>query len=175
MIEARTAFQLDVVLYNNIMSSILKPNPFRHAIDRLGMTWSGLCAVHCALVPLLFTLMPSLWIALHSHRDPNHGLAIMLMSLGRWEWLFALSAGVIAIASTASGQRRHRRWLPVTLAACGAIVLVAASLVPAINAHLHLHAAVAVCGALLLVAAHGLNLKFVRRAGCSYRQRAAPV
>ena len=34
-----------------------------HALDRLGATGSLLCAIHCALLPLVIALLPSLGIA----------------------------------------------------------------------------------------------------------------
>jgi hypothetical protein len=43
------------------------------------------CAVHCALVPLMFVLAPSLKMALYSVRDPSHATAVFLLQSVRFE------------------------------------------------------------------------------------------
>ena len=54
----------------------------------LGGGLSLLCALHCAIVPLLFLITPTFKLALYSVRDPNHKLAmLMLLSLSYEKWL----------------------------------------------------------------------------------------
>lgn len=127
--------------------------------DRFGMVWSALCALHCALLPLMFVLMPSLLLALHSHRNPHHRWALLLHAIGRWEWLIALLAGVVALLATLHGWHRHARITPVLYAASGAGLLMLATLFAPVAQHLVAHASVSVAGGALLVLAHYRNLR----------------
>lgn len=134
-------------------------------IDRIGAVLAGACTLHCLAMPLLFGLLPSLTLALYSHRDPAHGLAIALLHAARWEWLAATLASLAAIASTATGVPRHRRRVPLVCAAIGALLLGCALLLPGIATSPVWHACSAVAGGAFLTAAHVSNRRALARTG----------
>lgn len=142
--------------------------PLRHAVhrfaDAFGIAWSGLCVIHCIALPLVFVLAPTLLIALHSHRDPDHALVVSLLWLARWESLIVVSAAAIAILSTGRGLRVHAQRSPLALALLGTTTLAVATSWPAVAAHPVRHPVVAAMGGALLVAAHIHNLRSMRRA-----------
>jgi hypothetical protein len=124
------------------------PAPSRHKAhqhdlwDRLGIGLSGLCMVHCLLLPVLLSLLP-LWPAL----DAAH------------RWLHPIFAGFIVpttLFAMVSGYRRHgRRDIPVWLGA-GLCIVLAGWL-----AHEGLgtlgETVVTIIGSLLLIVGHGKN------------------
>ena len=67
---------------------------FRHLLDRLGAAGSLVCALHCALVPLLLALAPSL------------GLSLWLGE--SLEEIFVVFVTVLGAFSLIWGYRRHR-------------------------------------------------------------------
>ncbi len=77
--------------------------------DRWGMGLSLVCALHCLVVPLAFALMPSLYLALHSFRDPLRPMALGLLHLQRFDVHLIAFALAFAVLSLAAGWRRHRR------------------------------------------------------------------
>jgi hypothetical protein len=131
-------------------------------LDRIGMTVSGLCGVHCAMLPLVFVALPSLQAALYSFRNPDHDLAIWFIRIGRWEWLVVCTAIAVAAASMALAYRHHHRFAPLAVAACGAASLIAAIWGP--GAHdLTLHTGFAVSGGMTMCIAHLLSLRMTMR------------
>ena len=139
----------------------------RNALDHLGALLSGVCAVHCLVVPLAFVLIPSLTIALYAWGEPEHRIATMLLHLARFEWLAASLAAAVALASTAWGWLRHRRKSPLAGALGGGTLLLSAALSPLAQGNMLWHTLFAVAGGATLVGAHLLNL-------CA-RKRCAPV
>ena len=116
---------------------------------------SGACAVHCAAVPLAFAVLPSLQLALLSLRDPQHGLAMSLLALSRFEaWTVGLAV-VLALGTSVVAWRRRRGTLGLVATVAGGALLVAA-LSTASPAR---HAIFAVAGALALCLSHGANLR----------------
>ncbi len=126
------------------------------------MAVSGLCGIHCALVPLLFLAMPSLQAALFAFRDPRHGFAQWLLSLGRWEGLVVCTAIFIAAVSMGFSYLRHRRMAPALVAVVGAVLLIAAIRGPGAHS-LALHSTLAVAGGSAMCAAHLLSLNMSGR------------
>jgi hypothetical protein len=133
--------------------------------ERLKRTWlllsgglSFACAVHCALVPLMFVLAPSLKMALFSVRDPNHQLAIWLMQSVRFELplvLIGLALTATAIVSRSLTKYFDRKvW---SLFAIGA----AFTLVGAFNTSKSpvLHGLLMVTGGLFLISASWRNAR----------------
>lgn len=113
-------------------------------LDNLGMTASTLCAIHCAIVPILLTFLPLA------------GLGFLANPLFEWSMiLLALLLGVSSIFL--SYFRTHKRALPLLLL-CGGFVLVIAG-------HIYLkgwiEAIVVPLGGLTIAAAHFINYKYV--------------
>lgn len=72
----------------------MSPQQRHRLLDRLGATGSLLCAVHCALLPVLIALLPSLGIATWMSDSVEEGFVVFATLLG----LFTL----------VQGYRRHR-------------------------------------------------------------------
>ncbi|MGF7079455.1 MerC domain-containing protein [Mucilaginibacter sp. UYCu711] len=113
-------------------------------LDNLGMTASTLCAIHCAIVPILLTFLPLA------------GLGFLAHPLFEWSMiLLALLLGVSSIFL--SYFRTHRRALPLLLLCSGFVLVIAG--------HIYLkgweEAIVVPLGGLTIAAAHFVNYKYV--------------
>ena len=69
-------------------------NHASHALDRLGATGSLLCAIHCALLPVIIAILPSLGIATWLGDGFERG--------------FVLFASLLGLFTLLQGYRRHR-------------------------------------------------------------------
>jgi len=113
-------------------------------LDNIGMTASTLCAIHCAIVPLVFTSLPLV------------GLGFLA---NPWvEWGMIIMAFIIGVSSISlSYFRTHKRVLPLTLLVVGFLVVIAG--------HLYItgwiEAIVVPLGGLTIAAAHFVNYKYV--------------
>ena len=112
-------------------------------LDNAGMTASILCAIHCAIVPLLITVLPLA------------GLGFLANPLVEWSMIiFALCVGTYAIGL--SYFRTHRRLLPAILLVAGFVVI--------IIGHLFVHgwreAIVVPIVDLLIATAHFFNYRY---------------
>ncbi|MCW3487673.1 MerC domain-containing protein [Chitinophaga nivalis] len=112
-------------------------------LDTLGIGASLLCAVHCALLPLVLTMLPLLGAALPEN-----------------EWLeYALLSGSFVIGCLALGRgyfRHHRRIRPLLLFSAGFVLLVCGHFIAPADGWEPLPIAI---GALMIIAAHLLNLR----------------
>ncbi|WP_313207043.1 MerC domain-containing protein [Stenotrophomonas sp.] len=132
-------------------------------LDLAGAWLSLACAAHCITLPLLLAFVPAAMMALRSFQHPAHGAMTALLVMSRWEWVFAVVASTVAMASTASGGRRHCQWWPLRLAACGAVALLASSLYMPLKESLVWHGVATACGGVLLATAHILNRRALHR------------
>lgn len=121
------------------------------------------CALHCAALPFLLVVLPSLTLALLSWQDPRHRWAMRLLQASRWEWVVVLVALAVAAASLAIAWRQHRDARPALLLATAALLFLSALTA----ADLVAHAVLAVLGGIALAGAHLLNLGLVRLARCA--------
>ena len=80
---------------------VMSPQQRHRLLDRIGATGSLLCALHCALLPLVIVALPSL------------GLASVLGD--RVEEAFVLFASLVGGYSVLAGYRRHRLWQALAL------------------------------------------------------------
>ena len=76
------------------MLEVMPHTPLRHLLDRFGATGSLLCAAHCAVIPLLLALAPSLGFALWLGESTERALVLFVTLLG--------------LTSLVWGYRRHR-------------------------------------------------------------------
>lgn len=83
------------------------------AVDRLGLMATGVCAVHCALTPLLVSILPM--IGLGALLNPQIEWVLVGLAL-------ALGAGTIVPAY----RHHHHRIAPLVLFGIGAVCLVGA-------------------------------------------------
>ena len=134
------------------------PRPPSALLDRIGATGSLVCAVHCAVLPLLIALLPSLGIA---------------------EWLgdgfergFVVFASLYGLAILAWSYRRHRTLRALALLLPGLAALSAAVTFPALHHALVPHAVVMTFGGTLVGLAHLANLRLnhghVHDASCAH-------
>lgn len=113
-------------------------------LDSIGMTASTLCAVHCAVVPLLLTFLPL------------SGFGFLANPL--FEWGMILLALVLGVSSIfLSYFRTHRKALPLLLLLTGFIII--------ITGHIYLkgwvEAVVVPAGGITIAIAHFINFKYV--------------
>ncbi len=135
------------------MSKSLTTRP--RAMDALGISASVLCAVHCAALPVLLAVFPSLPFASSCDDGTFHQV------------MAALVAG-LGLTAFLSGYRRHRRLPLLLLASLGlAAIFVGAFAHELLPFHSHaIETGITLFGSLTLVSAHILNLRFCRN--CSH-------
>ena len=134
-------------------------NPRLHALlDRLGATGSLLCAIHCALLPVLIALLPSLGIS-----------AALAPSL---EVGFVLFATLFGLAVLVSSYRRHRAVRALGLLIPGLLVLWVGILYAPLHHSVVPHAVAMTFGGTLVGLAHLANLRLnhghVHDASCAH-------
>jgi hypothetical protein len=112
-------------------------------LDNIGMTASILCAIHCAILPILITSLPLF------------GLGFLANPLIEWSMItLALFIGVYAIGS--SYVRTHHRPLPMLLLITGFLIIIAG--------HLFItgwrEGIIVPIGGLLIATAHFFNFRY---------------
>jgi hypothetical protein len=112
-------------------------------LDNAGMTASILCAIHCAIVPLLITVLPLA------------GLGFLANPLVEWSMIiFAVVVGTYAIGL--SYFRTHHKKLPLILLIAGFLVIIAGHVLVD-GWH---EALVVPLGGLLIATAHFFNFRY---------------
>ncbi len=127
-----------------------KPSSASHTLgkaDRLGFVLSFLCALHCALLPILIALLPSLGVASWLSSD-----------FEEWFVLFASGVGLFTVVW---GFRRHRAVRALGLLLPGLTALWIGVLYPPLHASVLPHAVVMTLGGGLVALAHAANLHLV--------------
>src|SRR5579872_1977102 len=115
-------------------------------LDALGVTASLLCAIHCALLPLLIASLPILGINIIHNAGFEYGMIGLAFIIGG----AALWHGF---------RHHHRRTLPVLLFSCGMMLLIAKEI-------WHSYAlAILPFAVLPILGAHWLNFRWSRNAG----------
>ncbi|PPT76392.1 hypothetical protein XaplCFBP3122_10155 [Xanthomonas arboricola pv. populi] len=117
----------------------------RHALDRFGATGSLLCAVHCAVLPLLLALAPSLGLSFWLGDGVELTIVVFVTLLG----LFSLVLG----------YRRHKALHALALLLPGLLLLWAGLLYDPLHHALVPHAVVMTLGGALVGIAHLVNLR----------------
>ena len=134
-------------------------NPRMHALlDRLGATGSLLCAIHCALLPILIAALPSLGVS-----------ALVAPGL---EAGFVLFATLFGLAVLAWSYRRHRAMRALALLVPGLAVLWVGVLYAPLHHSVVPHAVAMTFGGTLVGLAHVANLRLnhghVHDASCAH-------
>lgn len=112
-------------------------------LDNIGITASTLCAVHCAVVPLVFTSLPLVGLGFLANAWVEWGMII-----------FALAIGVYSIGL--SYRRTHRRIVPLIMLVLGfAIIMAGHAFTKGIT-----EVMVVPVGGLLIAAAHFVNYRY---------------
>ncbi|HOV95841.1 MAG TPA: MerC domain-containing protein [Thermomonas sp.] len=118
-------------------------------LDRLGATGSLLCAIHCALLPLLIAVLPSI------------GMAAWLGD--GFETGFVLFATCFGLSVLAWSYRRHRTMHALALLLPGLAVLWVGILYAPLHHSLLPHALAMTAGGTLVGLAHVSNLRLNHR------------
>lgn len=119
--------------------------------DRLGISLSGVCAVHCLALPVLLALLPLWPVAAQVHA-----------------WLHALFAIVIIPTTLAAmwyGYRRHGSTGTLSLLGIGLLVVLAALVVGHENGGLVSETVITLAGSSLLIFGHWRNWRFTGSCG----------
>jgi len=123
----------------------MSPKQRHRLLDRLGATGSLLCAVHCALLPLLIALLPSL------------GIATWLD--GGFEQGFVVFATLLGLFTIVQGYRRHRAVRALWLLLPGLAALWAGIAFEPLHHDTVRHAVTMTFGGTLVGLAHLANLR----------------
>lgn len=119
----------------------------RGLLDRVGATGSALCAAHCAALPLVLVLAPTLGAGLANHT---------------FEIGFVAFASLLGLVSLLLGYRRHRTGRAFALLAPGIVLLWLGAWIDAAHLGAGWHALAMALGGSLIAAAHVLNLRLSR-------------
>ena len=123
----------------------MSPQQRHRLLDRLGATGSLLCALHCALLPVLIALLPSLGIATWMSDSFEEGFVVFATLLG----LFTLI----------QGYRRHRAVRALGLLVPGLAALWLGIGYEPLHHDAILHAVTMTFGGTLVGLAHLANLR----------------
>ena len=123
-------------------AGVRRPVPM---LDRVGATGSLLCAVHCALLPMLLALLPTFGIAAWLGDDFERGFVLFASALGLFTLLW--------------GYRRHRAVRALGLLVPGLSALWLGVLYAPLHEAAVPHAVVMTLGGTLVGLAHLANLR----------------
>lgn len=120
---------------------------YNYALDRLGLSASTLCAIHCAAMPFLVSVLPAL------------GLGF----LGGGTFELAMIGVSISIASLSLGSsyKLHRKLNPLMIMVSGGMLLVFNFFGHESHTELmeSLHPYIAAFGGLMIASAHWINMR----------------
>lgn len=115
-------------------------------LDQVGIIASGLCALHCLLMPLVIGLLPLIGLSSLADEPTEWALMCLAIALGLWRLLPSFW--------------NHRRWQPLLLLALGAGMFLIARLWWEEMRLLETFGVV--LGGMLLATAHALNMRYCR-------------
>jgi hypothetical protein len=119
-------------------------SPIR-VLDRLGMSASLACAVHCAVLPLLLAALPAIGLA--------------WLDSACVDWTMVALAAVIALRAHRGGFRLHQSCLPSAVAVAGLLAIVTTiCLLKGSASHHYVQAS----GAVVVASSHFLNRHLCR-------------
>lgn len=117
--------------------------------DRIGFAASLLCAVHCALLPVLLALAPALGLKVGGWID--------------FDQAFVVFASLLGATTLTLGYRRHRAFHAWVLLVPGLLLVWGASFTP-LHEHGPTHTVMMTLGGLALAVAHLVNLRLTHAA-----------
>lgn len=133
-----------------------QPGTRLQTADRIGFAASVLCAIHCAAVPVLIALLPTLGLGSLGWVDIDQGMVVF--------------ATLLAATTLTIGWRRHRAYHAWGLLLPALLLLWFGAFGP-FHAHgdehqyAWLHWGLMVLGGVLLALAHLTNMRLTHRAG----------
>jgi hypothetical protein len=123
--------------------------------DALGITTSILCAIHCALLPLVVASLPVLGVNIVHNSFFEYGMIVLAFAIGSW----ALSHGF---------RKHHRQYAPWLLFTGGMLLLIAKQLWH------HYEFRLLPFAVILVISAHIVNYRLCRAAGLSMPSSRTP-
>jgi hypothetical protein len=117
--------------------------------DRVGFAASFLCALHCALLPLVLAVLPTVGLSVGGWVDIDQGVTVFATLLG--------------VTTLALGFRRHRAFRAWALLVPGLALVWLGAFSP-LHDHGPGHAALMTLGGLTVAGAHFLNLRLTHAA-----------
>lgn len=143
----------NVILFHNSLPPLLEVMPLpvalRQFLDRFGAAGSLLCAVHCAVLPALLAVAPSLGLSFWLSEGVEQAVVIFVTLLG--------------LSSLLWGYCRHRALRALALLVPGLALLWAGLLHEGLHHSQLPHAVVMTLGGVLVGLAHVLNLHLNHR------------
>jgi hypothetical protein len=137
--------------------SPIRPTLVSRFADRFGATASFLCAVHCALLPIVIASLPAIGLSFLA----NH----------RFERGFIAFASALALTMLIVGFRRHRQFRAFWFLVPG-ILLLAAGVIVDFEDNAAAHAVLVAMGGTLVAVSHLTNLRLahghVHDAACEH-------
>ena len=112
-------------------------------LDHIGVTASTLCAVHCALMPVLFTSLPLLGLGFLANAWVEWGMIVLALMIG----IYSIGLSYLRI---------HRQLQPLILLAIGFMVIMLGHAFTNGWAE----AVIVPIGGLFIAAAHFVNYKY---------------
>lgn len=113
-------------------------------LDRIGITATSLCALHCIMLPIILPALPLLGFSFLADHSYEHVFLIITAIIG-------------SIAMFSGFKRFHRKLYPFYLLALGVIIYWQKhDFSPSVQPYF------IIVGAFLIVAAHFLNLKLCK-------------
>lgn len=112
-------------------------------LDIIGGSLSGLCAIHCAFLPLFMALLPALGLGILKNEALEKSILVLSVILAFW--------------SLRQGIKTHQKSSLMSLWGLSALCI-------GTQLFIH-HEALAIIGALGLVACHFLNYRFSHQRG----------
>ncbi len=128
------------------------PQSLLGTADRVGFAASFLCAIHCALLPLVLALAPALGLTLGGWID--------------FDQAFVVFATLLGATTLTLGYRRHRGFHAWAMLLPGLALVWAASFTSLHN-HSLTHLVMMAVGGMLLALAHLLNLRLTHAAAAA--------
>jgi hypothetical protein len=113
--------------------------------DSVGAIGAALCAVHCAVLPVLLALLPALGAG--------------VLGMPGVEYGYVAFASALALSSLWQGYRRHRIYRAMAFLAPGLVAVWVGMLVSVLHENIVLHAATMTFGGTLIAIAHLVNLR----------------
>lgn len=131
------------------------PAPRLGGLDLAGVILSGLCLLHCTLLPVALAMLP--FVGIHYHADERLHLLITVLVVP------------VAMLALITGFRRHRQsWIP-TLGISGLVLILGAPLMHDTLGHFA-EAMLTAVGGLGLICAHVANWRRLHaRSACCAR------
>ncbi|WP_316737193.1 MerC domain-containing protein [Pedobacter aquatilis] len=114
-------------------------------LDRLGITASVLCAIHCALIPIIITFLPLWGMSFLANEWVEIGMILMSLCLGIW------SLG-------SSYKKEHHKIYPIYVLISGFLLIAFGHF----SGYEFLEPILIPIGGFVIASAHFINLKYVK-------------